>query len=53
MACKVKRTPTNAEREQLRKENEQRVTKMKVGKTRKEGRTEPDKGKEDETKKTR
>ena len=45
--------PTNAEREKLRKENEQQVKKMKVKKTRKEGKSKQEKEKEDKAKKTR
>ena len=53
MACKTKQMPTNAEREKLRKENEQQVKKMKVKKTRKEGKSKQEKEKEDKAKKTR
>ena len=53
MACKIKRTPTNAERERLRQENEQQAKKMKVGRTKKEEKTKQGKEKEDKTKKMR
>ena len=49
----MKRTPTDAERERLRRENEQQVKRMKVGRTRKEGKTKQEKEKEDNIKKTR
>ena len=53
MAHKTKRTPTNAEREKLRKENEQRLKKMKVKKSRKEEKSKQEMEKEDKTKKMR
>ena len=37
----------------MRKENEERAKKMKVGKMRKQGKAEPDKEKEDKAKKMR
>ena len=42
----------NAEREKLRKENEQQVKKMKVKKSREEEKSKQEKEKEDKTKKT-
>ena len=47
MACKIKRTPTNAERERLRQGNEQQAKKMKVGRMKKVGKTKQEKEKED------
>ena len=53
MASKIKRTPRNAEREKLRKENEQQVKRMKVGRIIKDGKTKQEKEKEDKIKKMR
>ena len=49
----MQKTPTNAEREKLRKENEHWVKKMKVKKTRKEEKSKQEKEKQDTTKKMR
>ena len=53
MACKIKRTPTHAERECIGKENERRAQKMKVEKKGKGGKVKTDKEKEEKIKKTR
>ena len=47
MACKIKRTPTNVEREKLRKENEKRAMRMRTRKMREGEKSKP----QDETKK--
>ena len=53
MAHKIKKTPTHAEREWLRRGNEKRAKRMKVEKMGKEGKTKPDKEMEEKMRRMR
>ena len=51
MAHRVKRMPTNAKRENLRKENEEWVTRMRTKRTKREEKSKQEKEQKDKTKK--
>ena len=51
MTHKIKRTPTNVEREELRKENEKRAMRMRTRKMREGEKSKPKREHKDQTKK--